>query len=30
MKMVCGKNIEEDEASSSSQVTQVSSVAPEK
>ncbi|XP_016337855.1 blue-sensitive opsin-like isoform X2 [Sinocyclocheilus anshuiensis] len=30
MKMVCGKNIEEDEASTSSQVTQVSSVAPEK
>ncbi|XP_056324048.1 opsin-1, short-wave-sensitive 2 [Danio aesculapii] len=30
MKMVFNKNIEEDEASSSSQVTQVSSVAPEK
>lgn len=30
MKMVFGKNIEEDESSTSSQVTQVSSVAPEK
>ncbi|XP_051528092.1 opsin-1, short-wave-sensitive 2-like [Myxocyprinus asiaticus] len=30
MKMVCGKNIEDDESSASSQVTQVSSVAPEK